>query len=159
MFSWRRPTPSRIAPLRREHAEACAAIHATGFAHPWSADEIAKLIAEPSSLGAAALDPAILTLRGFALSRQAADEAEILTIAVSPACRKLGVGRGLLHEHLQQATLSGARTMFLEVDAENAAALALYAHFGFVKVGERPGYYRRANGPPAKALVMRRELK
>jgi len=159
MFSWRRPTPSRIAPLRREHAEACATIHAAGFAHPWSADEISKLIADASSLGAAALDPATLTLRGFALSRKAADEAEILTIAVSPACRKYGVGRDLLREHLQQAAFSGARTMFLEVDAENAAALALYARFGFVKVGERPGYYRRANGPPAKALVMRRELK
>jgi len=159
MLRWRRPTASRIAPLRREHAEDCAAIHATGFAHPWSALEFGKLIADFATVGAVALDPATSKVRGFVLSRRAADEAEILTIAVSPSCRGYGVGRDLLRVHLQQAALSGARVMFLEVDAANASALALYARHGFAKVGERPGYYRRPGAAPATALVMRRELK
>ena len=49
-------------------------------------------------------------------------------------------------EPLRQAANAGARAMFLEVDRDNAAALALYVRFGFVKVGERPGYYRRWDG-------------
>ena len=159
MLFRRRFPPSRFSPLRRDHAEACAEIHATAFAHPWSAGEFAELIDDQSAIGAAALDPATLGLRGFVLSRRAADEAEILTIAVSPLYRKRGIGRELLREHLQQVAFTGARKMFLEVDRDNAAAIALYAKFGFVKVGERPGYYRRAGGETANALVMRRELK
>ena len=38
------------------------------------------------------------------------------------------------------------------------AALALYRRLGFVKVGERPGYYRRKDGSRALAVVMRRDL-
>ncbi|MGO9743257.1 MAG: GNAT family N-acetyltransferase [Roseiarcus sp.] len=159
MFFWRRFASSRLELLKAEHAEQCAGIHAAAFAHPWSAGEFAKLISDPATVGAAALDPATLSVRGFALSRCAADEAEILTIAVLPSCRKCGVARDLLREHLQQAAFAGARRIFLEVDADNAAALALYAKSGFVKVGERPGYYRRHAGPPVKALVMRRDLR
>ena len=92
------------------------------------------------------------------LARLAADEAEILTIAVDPAARDKGVGRALLAANLRQATNAGARAMFLEVDAGNAAALALYKRLGFAKVGERPGYYRRKDGVRATAVVMRRAL-
>jgi ribosomal-protein-alanine N-acetyltransferase len=158
-FLLRRVSASIIRPLRAERAEDCARIHAQGFAHPWSEAEIAALISSGSTVGSAALDPATDRLRGFALSRLAADEAEVLTIAVEPSYRGRGVGRDLMREHLARATLAGARKMFLEVDAANAAALALYARFRFAKVGERVGYYRRADGKAATALVMRRDLK
>ncbi len=61
----------------------------------------------PPPLGAAALDPATAKLRGFVLSRLAADEAEILTIAVDPALRKAGVGRDLLRAHLSDGRRCG----------------------------------------------------
>ena len=80
-FGGRWPPPV-IRPLRGDKAEACARLHAAGFAHPWSAEEIERLIAEPSTLSAAALDAGAGILRGFALARRAADEAEILTVAV-----------------------------------------------------------------------------
>ena len=48
--------------------------------------------------------------------------------------------------------------MFLEVATDNAPALALYERFGFVKVGERPGYYRRADETRATAVAMRKSL-
>ncbi len=158
VFRLRRTTPSTIRALRVDRAEECAAIHRGAFARPWSGGEIAALLASASTLGSAALDPATGRMRGFAISRLAADEAEILTIAVERAWRGRGVGRDLLREHLSRATLSGARAMFLEVDAANAAAIALYARFGFVQVGRREGYYRRLDGKPATALVMRKEL-
>ena len=44
---FRRPRPSTIRPLRADAAEACAAIHKTGFAHPWSAGEFAEPAGEP----------------------------------------------------------------------------------------------------------------
>lgn len=147
-----------IRPLRVDKAEDCARLHGASFAHPWSVQEVAALISSASTLAAAALDPATGRLRGFVLARLAADEGEILTIAVDPSARGKGVGRALLAENLRQATRAGARTMFLEVDKDNARALALYSRLGFVKVGERAGYYRRENGGRATAIIMRKAL-
>ena len=156
-FGGRAPRPV-VRPLRSDNAEACARLHAAGFAHPWSAEEIVRLVAEASSLSSAALDPASGVLRGFAIARLAADEAEILTVAVDSAWRGRGVGRALLSEILRQAAYAGARSMFLEVEESNAAALALYRRLGFTRIGERPGYYRRRDGSRALAVVMRRGL-
>ncbi len=157
IFGLRRSSPPVIRPLRPDKAEACARLHAQGFAHPWSKGEVAELIASSSTLAAAALDPVNGRLRGFILSRLAADEAEILTIAVEASSQGKGVGRALLSENLRQAANAGARRMFLEVDKMNAPAVALYQRLGFVKVGERPGYYRR-NDTQVPAVIMRKAL-
>jgi ribosomal-protein-alanine N-acetyltransferase len=158
IFGLRQSTPPVIRLLRPGRARACARLQAEGFAQPWSAEEMAALIASSSTVGAAALDPVSGRLRGFILSRLAGDEAEILTIAVDTEHQGRGAGRALLSENLRQAANAGAKAMFLEVAKDNAPALALYERFGFVKVGERAGYYRRADGTRATAIVMRKPL-
>ncbi len=157
-WPWGRPSPSALRPLRASMAGDCARIHSTGFAYPWSAQELESLIVDPAAIGTAALDPANAKLRGFALSRVVADEAEILTIAVDASLRRGGVGRDLLRAHLGEIAAAGAACLFLEVDESNAPALALYARFGFRQVGRREGYYKRPDGKSASALVMRRDL-
>src|SRR5271170_4332191 len=134
IFAWRRPAPSVLRPLRAAQAADCARIHAGGFAFPWAQSELESLISSPNAVGTAALDPISARLRGFALSRLAADEAEILTIAIDAPLRRGGVGRDLLHAHLSQIVATGAKKIFLEVDAGNTAALALYKRFQFVRV-------------------------
>ncbi|RAI32661.1 ribosomal-protein-alanine N-acetyltransferase RimI, partial [Rhodoplanes elegans] len=52
----------------------------------------------------------------------------------------------------------GVEKVFLEVDRDNVPARRLYDSAGFREVGQRPGYYDRAGGPPAVALVLRRDL-
>ena len=158
LFGRGKPPPPVIRPLRADKAADCARLHAADFAHPWPADEIAAIIARPTTLAAAALDPTSGRLRGFVLARLAADEAEILTVAVDAALRGRGIGRALLTETLRQAGNAGARAMFLEVDEHNAPAIALYRRLGFAKVGERVGYYRRPDGSRATASVMRKSL-
>lgn len=158
LFGRGKPSPPVIRPLRADKAADCARLHAADFAHPWPADEIAAIIARPTTLAAAALDPTSGRLRGFVLARLAADEAEILTVAVDAALRGRGVGRALLSETLRQAGNAGARAIFLEVDEGNAPAIALYRRLGFSKVGERVGYYRRRDGSRATASVMRKSL-
>lgn len=91
---------------------------------------------------------------GFALWRSMGDEAEILSIAVAPDRRRGGMGRALLDEILISAASEGMRSLYLEVDAGNTAARALYDHAGFQRVGLRKKYYR--NG--ADALVLRKDL-
>ena len=82
------------------------------------------------------------------------DEAELLTIALSPAARGHGHGRMLLDGHLAALAREGVRVVHLEVADDNAAALALYRHRGFREVGRRPSYYPKPDGGRAAALAM-----
>ena len=95
---------------------------------------------------------------GFALGRVAGPEAELLTLAVHPRARRRGLGRALVAAFEAEAAARGAAEVLLEVAATNHAARALYARLGYVAVGRRPGYYRRAGAPPVDALVLRRGL-
>lgn len=82
---------------------------------------------------------------GFAMTRAVVDEAELLLIAVDPLARGRRLGAALLEGVAGAARARGVRRLFLEVRAGNPAT-ALYRGAGFVKVGERKGYYRGANG-------------
>jgi ribosomal-protein-alanine N-acetyltransferase len=82
-----------------------------------------------------------VTPTGMLIARHAGDEAEILTLAVSPVCRRSGLGRALLTRAMDDLCASGAQQLFLEVDEANAAALALYRTMGATPVGHRPRYY------------------
>ena len=132
------------------HAEAMALVHGRAFAdgERWGCDAIGLQLGLPGAFGWIAL------AGGMILARTMADEAEVLTLAVDPAARRIGVGRALLSQALDTAQQRGAVAMYLEVASGNAAALALYAGAGFISVGTRRSYYR-AGGD---ALVLRRSL-
>jgi [ribosomal protein S18]-alanine N-acetyltransferase len=144
--------------LRSDKAEQCAAIHASSFAHSWSTAEFESLLSSKAAVGSAALDSSADALRGFALSRIAADEAEILTIAVHGAFRNRGIGRALLTDNLSRLVAAHVQSLFLEVERANLPAIALYARMGFREVGQRRGYYQKQDGSTAAALVLRKDL-
>lgn len=149
-----------VGPLAGEHAPCAADIHAATFARPWTDGEIADLIGKAGVFGYAAHAPAArgATMAGFVLARAAADEAEILTIAVSPDRQGHGVGRRLMDRVLAHAHRERLSAVFLEVDEANPPARALYRRLGFAVVGGRPDYYRGRNGGRGGALVMRRDM-
>ena len=122
----------------------------------WTRQDMAELLASPGAVGwvVQSAERAI----GFALCRVAADEAELLTIAVDPEERRRGAGRGLLMAVVDHARTAGARSLFLEVRADNPAALSLYGKAGLQAVGQRKSYYQRRERPPADAIVMRLTL-
>jgi [ribosomal protein S18]-alanine N-acetyltransferase len=157
MISW----PSNAAPcIRRigaERSHECAAIHATSFAYPWQEADFEQLFAASGTFANGAIE-AKEELTGFVLSRVAAGEAEILTIAVAPQWRRRGIATCLLAPHLSRLAATQVNRLFLEVDVENTAARALYANFGFEQVGERKAYYRATGAQLTGALVMRRDL-
>ena len=159
MWPFSRPRPPAdplirlFAPAR---AAACAAIHAGAFHRGWSAQEIAALAAEPSVLAHVALDSRESAVLGFSLARHVGHEAEILTIVVDGARQGRGLGRVLLQTQLDALYVLGVSEVFLEVEAGNAAALALYAKLGFGQVGERKAYYAKPGQPAATALILRR---
>jgi ribosomal-protein-alanine N-acetyltransferase len=78
---------------------------------------------------------------GFVVARRAADEVDVLLVAVAEDARRCGAGTALVEAALADAARAGAVSAHLEVRASNAAAIALYARLGFVAVGRRPRYY------------------
>jgi ribosomal-protein-alanine N-acetyltransferase len=158
MITWTAKAAPRIQPIGVERSAECAAIHAASFAHPWQEADFEQLLVSPETLADGAIGDKDEHLAGFVLSRIAADEAEMLTIAVAPEWRSRGVATLLLAPHLSVLAANGVTRLFLEVEADNAAALALYANFGFTQVGERKSYYRSADASLKGALLLRRDL-
>jgi [ribosomal protein S18]-alanine N-acetyltransferase len=141
-----------ITPAELEDAPQLAALHGKAFRRGWSVEEFERLLVEHNVVADRAT--AGSRLAGFVVSRTAADQAEILSIAVAPEFRGAGLARRLLDVHLRRLAGYGVAKVFLEVDEHNAPARRLYAGFGFAKVGRRESYYAAA----AAALVLRRNL-
>lgn len=126
-------------------APVLAALHAAGFPDaPWSHTQISGSLALPTTTGLLACEDE--TPLGFILCQMAGDESEILTFCTALAARRRGIGNALLAQALQTARAQGIMRMFLDVAADNAAALALYEKNGFRPIGKRKNYYPRARG-------------
>jgi ribosomal-protein-alanine N-acetyltransferase len=137
-------------------AAAIASLHAASFHRGWSEAEVELLLVERNVMTHRARVGA--RFAAFIMSRRAADEAEILSVAVTKACRGRGLARDLLQLHLRRLAGDGVRTVFLEVDETNVSAIRLYRRAGFRDVGKRPNYYAASGAKPAAALVLRRDL-
>jgi ribosomal-protein-alanine N-acetyltransferase len=152
-----RRTKPTIVDARASDAAALAALHGRAFAHGWSESEFERLLVDKAVVAHVARAGNSKIPAGFMLSRRAADEAEILTVAVAPAARGRGIARALLARHLGRLAALGIARVFLEVDDGNRPALKLYGRAGFLQVGQRAGYYARAEGART-ALTLRRDL-
>ena len=145
-----------IEPATSRDAARLAQLHGASFHRGWGESEFEGMLAERNTL--------VHRLRmgreivGFAVSRMAADEAEILSIAIAPGRRGRGLSRNLLLTHLGHLAGRGVRTVFLEVEENNQPARRLYERAGFGVVGRRERYYREANGEQLNAVLMRRDL-
>jgi ribosomal-protein-alanine N-acetyltransferase len=142
-----------MIPAKPDQAGVLAAIHAEAFDHPWDAAALADLLKAQGVF--ALIDP---RQRGFILIRVAADEAEVLTLAVAPSARRQGLGRRLVEDGAEKAAALGAESLFLEVAADNGAAIALYAALSFKSAGRRARYYARSGAVPVDALVLMKRL-
>jgi ribosomal-protein-alanine N-acetyltransferase len=141
-----------VSEARQGDAAAIAAVHSVSFQRGWGEDEIHRLLLEKSVVAHRVMSGRKLV--GFILSRHAAGEAEILSVAIAPAWRGRGASQQLLILHLRRLAGLGVRSVFLEVGEQNTPACRLYRRAGFHEVGRRQGYYDGG----ATALVLRRDL-
>jgi len=133
--------------------EQLAALHARCFAspRPYTAQEFADFLATPACF--------LCSLpHGFALGRVIVDEAELLTLAVDPNHQSQGIGRQLLTRFETAAHERGAVKAFLDVAANNAAALSLYRKAGYCESGRRRAYYKHAADTAQDAILMEKPL-
>ena len=137
-------------PIRDQDLLRVAQIEAESFPDPWTARSFAETLRRHGVVGLAVEDGSG-RLAGYGICSLAADEGEILNLAVGQASRGQGLGRVLLRAMLAQLRLGGVRSVFLEVRPSNEAAIALYRDEGFKVFGTRQAYYRQ---PREDALTM-----
>ena len=136
--------------------EILAHLQAVSFESPWGIDAFRKFLQSERAFALLAGEEG--NFAAFILVQVAADECEILSLATLPSARRRGLARWLVLAAADMAEHSGARKFFLEVAADNEAALALYAALGFSPAGRRFGYYERPRGPAVDAVILRAPL-
>jgi ribosomal-protein-alanine N-acetyltransferase len=145
----------KLSVVTAADAETLAGVHALAFPEPWSAPAIAKLFEGPGVYGFLVSQDEPL---GMIVCRAAVDDAEVLTIAVTPGAQRRGIGRALIEAAARAGCAAGATAMFLEVAVDNVSALALYERAGFRRIALRAGYYDRGAEGLFDAVVMRLDL-
>ena len=146
-------------PMGAADAEGAAELEQRCFAgahhEAWSANmflsEVGEDVSAPRSWWVAHDNGKLL---GFAGGMVVDNDIQILDVAVDPDQRRRGIARKLLAHVSYDAQMLGATTASLEVETENAAAIALYRALGFEQIGCRRGYYGAGND----ALVMQASL-
>lgn len=91
------------------------------------------------------------TVVGILVGRVAADEFEILNMAVGRKWRRHKVATRLVKTALESARTAGARKTYLEVRSSNEGGIWFYKRIGFRGTGRRLNYYQQ---PKEDAVLM-----
>ena len=128
-------------------------IERDAIAPPWTHGSLLSEIYSVDSFFALA----VVTdgISGFIVLRRAADEGELLQIAVDTAGRRQGVADALMAAALDWARDADIGSVYLEVRKSNEAALSLYKKHGFAYAGARKNYY---TDPTEDAVIMALQL-
>jgi ribosomal-protein-alanine N-acetyltransferase len=139
--------------------ESVLEIERRSFPIPWSRKSFSHEIKNPHSLCMVIRENVALensSVCAYSCSHVIGDEMTLLRLAVVPEKRRTGFGGRLMDVALDQATVLGATSAFLEVRPSNVQAQSFYHQFGFRVIGTRPNYYPETG---ENALVMIKSLK
>lgn len=154
------PAPALVAPIM----EVMEAAFDPAYREAWNRRQVSDALALPNT-HALVVDENGKTLdsgsqeepAGFVMTRGAADEEELLLIAVAPPFRRRGLGQLLIDRLFEDARERGVRRIFLEMRQGNPA-INLYRNAGFKPIGRRPKYYRLSSGEQVDAITFGREI-
>ena len=138
-------TPERV---EKRHLEAIAALEASVFHAPWSAQALELLVGD-TGVGFVVMEGERALCYGGMVT--VLDEGQITNIATHENARREGLATRVVRALIDEARVRGLSQITLEVRETNAAAIALYERHGFRVVGKRPRFYTK---PVEAALVM-----
>jgi ribosomal-protein-alanine N-acetyltransferase len=124
-------------------------IERSSFTTPWCGTSFFNEIKNPRSVSKVARLGR--RIAGYLCASRIIDEGHILTFAVHPEFRRLGVASALIADMVEHLRGEGCRSIFLEVRASNGEAKKIYEKFGFRELGIRRNYYL---SPVEDAIVM-----
>jgi ribosomal-protein-alanine N-acetyltransferase len=130
--------------MREEDLDRVLEIESASFARPWTRRHFQDEMAAPGSSPVVA-ESGDRGLAGYLCLKEVLDEAEILDVAVDPAFRGRGVGRGLVDWAVGLCRERQLNLLCLEVRVGNVEAIALYRRLGFIEVGRRRKYYENGD--------------
>ncbi len=138
-------TPERV---EKRHLDAIAALEASVFCAPWSAQAL-ELLTGNAGVGFVITEGDRALCYGGMMT--VLDEGQITNIATHESARRRGFATRVLCALIDEARERGLTQITLEVRESNVAAIALYEHHGFRVVGKRPRFYTK---PVEAALIM-----
>lgn len=130
-----------------------AEIHGRSFItpRPWSETEFDALLLKDSTF-------LISGENSFLLGMLTDYEAEILTLAVDPMKRRLGIAKKMLDEFEDRCLEKKINKIILEVAKDNNPALKLYESCNFEITGKRRDYYSSPEGKKIDAIIMTKSI-
>lgn len=143
-----------VRPMAEDDLERIHCIEFASHAYPWTRGNFADSLESGYSMWVREIQGELV---GYYVMAAGAGEAHLLNLTVAPSWRRRGLGRDLLRHCLARACDHHAASIFLEVRASNAVAIALYRASGFADLALRRGYYPAREGRE-DALIMKRDL-
>lgn len=138
-----------IRPMRKEDAEAVAALEAAVFSQPWSHQDFLDVVEKENALYIVAADGERIV--GCCGVWNICGDGNISNVLVEESLRCQGIGRFLLQTLIVWGEELGITAYTLEVRVSNVPAIHLYESLGFEKAGIRPHFYKK---PEEDALIM-----
>lgn len=130
----------QVNPARPDELPGILEIERAAFgAHGWTEAMLSGALSAAPDLFLVAREGEVLV--GHAIGQLAGDVGEVLELATAPQARRRGVGAALLEALEGALRARGAVELWLELRADNAAAMALYQRQGYAITGRRPRYY------------------
>jgi [ribosomal protein S18]-alanine N-acetyltransferase len=146
------PKPKiELVPMADSDIDAVTAIEQRAHAFPWTRGNFSDSLKAGHSAWVLSEGGALV---GYGVLMMTVEEAELLTVTISPEYQRRGLGSMLLDQLFDVARSHGATRMLLEVRPGNESGLALYRRFGFAEIGRRRAYYHGKED----AIVMARDL-
>jgi ribosomal-protein-alanine N-acetyltransferase len=140
--------------LTEEDLDRLIEIEHAAYPFPWTRGIFADCIRVGYDCTGLQVGPALI---GYTIQSLAAGENHLLNLCIEPGWQGNGYGNLMLDHAIRLAGEKNCSCMFLEVRPSNPAGMGLYERKGFSIVGQRPGYYRSADGRE-DAMVMRLDL-
>lgn len=142
-----------VRQMRAGDAPAAAELDRQSFPDPWSITSIKETIGQSKTICLSAEKAG--RMAGYMLVYTAAQEAEIVRIAVAEEARRQGVGRHMLEKLNTICEERRIQKIMLDVRKSNTGARSFYEEEGFAADGFRPGFYE---APKEDAVLMSRSL-
>ena len=142
---------AHFEPMGAARLDAVLAIEQSAYSHPWSRANFSDSLAAGYQLQCLVGADELL---GYFVAMAGYREVHLLNITVAPAHQRQGWALVMLDALALWSRGQRADWLWLEVRQGNTRAQQVYLRRGFVRVGQRKGYYPALHGEREDAVVM-----